>query len=287
MKAITTYIIAAVIMLLISLSCEREARNVRLPEFDQKLVITSFISPRDSASFVKVSSNERIYGDLTIAEGYGNLTVTMSDGQKRINLEPSGDVYLFRRKDLAVSHGKKYFLEVSSDKGFNAEAVCTVPQNRDLGISVDTVTTWYEFPGGDRFSERKMNVYLNDPPGEDNYYSFSVKVLDYNPYFGTYPYIYETYTTDDIYFSDEGNDGKRIFANAVYTSGLPADSDSTLFIFYILNTDKDYYSWHKSLNKFSGGDDPFREISPAYSNITGGLGIFASYTVDSIVYKLR
>jgi hypothetical protein len=112
-------------------------------------------------------------------------------------------------------------------------------------------------------------------------------VLDYKPYFGTYPYIYETYTSNDIYFSDEGKDGKRVFANAVYDGGLPADSDSTLFIFYILNTDKDYYSWHKSLNKYSGGDDPFREISPAYSNITGGLGIFASYTVDSIVYKLR
>ncbi len=287
MKATVTYIISTAVIILVTLSCEREARNVRLPGFEQKLVITSFISPRDSASFVKVSSNERIYGDLTIAEGYGSLTVTMSDGLNKINLDQSGEVYMFRRKDLAVAHGKKYQLEVSSDKGFRAEAECTVPQRRDLGITVDTVRTWYEYPGGDRFSELKMNVYLNDPPGEENYYSFSVKVLDFNPFFGTYPYIYETYTSDDIYFSDEGNDGKRIFANAVYSTGLPKDSDSTLFIFYILNTDKDYFSWHKSLNKYSGGDDPFREISPAYSNITGGLGIFASYTVDSIVYKLR
>lgn len=287
MKAIVTYIISAAVIILVTLSCEREARNVKLPGFEQKLVITSFISPRDSASFVKVSSNERIYGDLNIAEGYGNLTVTMSDGQKKVNLDASGEVYLFRRKDLAVAYGKKYLLEVLSDKGFSAEAECTVPQQRDLGITVDTVRTWYEYPGEDKYSVLKMNVYINDPPWEDNYYSFSVKVLDYNPYFGTYPYIYETYTSDDIYFSDEGNDGKRMFANAVYSAGLPKDSDSTLFIFYILNTDKDYYSWHKSLNKFSGGDNPFREISPVYSNITGGLGIFASYTVDSIVYKLR
>lgn len=287
MKATTTYIISAAIIILVTLSCEREARNVKLPGFEQKLVITSFITPHDSASFVKVSTNERIYGDLSITEGYGNLTVTMSDGQKRINLEPSGDVYLFRKKDLAVEYGKKYHLEVSSDKGFRVEAECTVPQQRDLGITIDTVRTWYEYPGVDKYSLLNMNVFINDPPGEDNYYSFSVKVLDYNPYFATYPYIYETYSSNDIYFSDEGNDGKRIFANAVYDAGLLADSDSTLFIFYILNTDKDYYSWHKSLNKFSGGDDPFREISPVYSNITGGLGIFASYTVDSIVYRLR
>lgn len=287
MKAIANYIILTAVIILVTLSCEREARNVRLPGFEQKLVITSFISPRDSASFVKVSTNERIYGDLSISEGYGNLTVTMSDGQKRINLEPSGDVYLFRKKDLAVVHGKKYLLEVTSDKGFRARAECTVPRKRDLGISVDTLRTWYEYTAGDKYSVLKMSVYLNDPPGEENFYSFSSKVLDFNPYFGTYPYIYETYTSDDIYFSDEGNDGKRIFANAVYSAGLPADSDSTLFIFYILNTDKDYYSWHKSLNKYSGGDDPFREVSPAYSNINGGLGIFASYTVDSIVFKLR
>jgi hypothetical protein len=132
-----------------------------------------------------------------------------------------------------------------------------------------------------------MNVWINDPPGEENYYSFAAKVLDYNPYFGIYPYIFETYSNDDIYFSDEGRDGKRILANAVYSSGLMPDSDSTLFVFYLLHTDRNYYLWHKSLNRYSGGDNPFREISPVYSNIKGGLGIFASYTVDSIVYRYR
>lgn len=272
---------------MVTLSCERDAGNVKLPEFVQKLVVTSFISPHDSASFVQVSTNERIYGDLTSAENPGRLTVSMSDGRNKAGLELSGDVFMVRKKDFPIESGRKYFLEVSSDKGLKASAECTIPEQSDLGITVDTVRTYYTYPDGGSYSVLKMSVYVEDPPGKANYYSFAAKVLDYNPYFGIYPYIFETYSSDDIYFSDEGRDGKRIFANATYSVGLMPDSDSTFFLFYILNTDRDYYLWHNSLNKYSGGDNPFREISPVYSNIKGGLGIFASYTVDSLVFRLK
>ena len=41
------------------------------------------------------------------------------------------------------------------------------------------------------------------------------------------------------------------------------------------------------LKKYSSGEDPFTEPAPLYSNITGGLGVFAAYTFDSLVVRLR
>jgi len=48
-----------------------------------------------------------------------------------------------------------------------------------------------------------------------------------------------------------------------------------------------FQTYHHSLDKYSSGGNPFTEISPAWSNIEGGLGIFASYVVDSLVFKLK
>lgn len=279
------YVIMAIIILS-ALSCEKDAKNVTLPEFVHNLVVTSFISPYDSVSFVTVDSNERLYGDLSNREPLGEIKVTISDGSDKISLEKGNNFFFFRRKTMAVQQGKRYTLEVSSANGLKADAECTIPLIRDLGISADTSRIYYNHPDGGSWSELKINVFLNDPPGEKNYYSFAAKALDYSPYYGEYPYIYHLFNEKALWFSDEGSDGKRIHANTVSFSGYSANSDSVSVILYILNTNKDYFTYHKSLENFSGGDNPFTEASPVYSNINGGLGIFAGYTVDSLVFRL-
>jgi hypothetical protein len=41
------------------------------------------------------------------------------------------------------------------------------------------------------------------------------------------------------------------------------------------------------LNEFDRSDNPFSEAKPVYSNIKGGLGIFTSYTMDSLRFRLK
>ncbi len=98
------YFIMAVVILS-ALSCERDAKNVIIPEFDHKLVVTSFISPYDSVSFVTVESNERMYGDLSNREPLGEINVTISDGSKRIALV-KGDSYLLLSKEKHGCSGR-------------------------------------------------------------------------------------------------------------------------------------------------------------------------------------
>jgi hypothetical protein len=63
--------------------------------------------------------------------------------------------------------------------------------------------------------------------------------------------------------------------------------DSAFLRIYLLSTDKPYYDFHKSLENFSLGDSPFSEPSFLYNNVNGGLGIFASYTLDSLIFRVK
>lgn len=268
-----------------STGCEKEARNVILPDFQQKLVINSYISPSDSISIVKVSSNMRIYGILNETEPLGNLSATLSDGTSTINLTPAPDGFIFRPEDMKVTEGKTYKLSVKSDISLSAEAKCTVPSSHDLIMDVDTekvlVDNW-----GESQRQVQARIYITDFFGEENFYRFSCKMIDYNPGYYFVTDILKVGGTESEFFSDKGNDGKRIFVNSVSVYD-PLKSDSAYLIIYIQNTDKAYYDYHISLEKYSGGDDPFSEVSPVFSNVTGGLGIFAAYTVDSLILRLK
>jgi hypothetical protein len=63
--------------------------------------------------------------------------------------------------------------------------------------------------------------------------------------------------------------------------------DSAFLRIYLLSTDKPYYDFHRSAENISLGDGPFTEPTLLYSNVSGGLGIFASYTLDSLIYRIK
>jgi hypothetical protein len=93
--------------------------------------------------------------------------------------------------------------------------------------------------------------------------------------------------------NDIGLNGKKFILRTIefqpvyldYASWL--DPDSAFLRIYLLSTDKPYYDFHKSLENYSLGDTPFAEPSFVYSNVKGGLGIFASYTLDSLIFRLK
>jgi len=282
MKNILVFIISSSIIVT---SCERDVHNIILPDFVQKLVVHSFISSYDSTSLVTVSSNQRIYGDLSITETPGIVNVTISNGVKEVNLRKVVAGYIFSHKDMPVEEGKTYKLTITTDKGLKAESICTVPVRRDFHLEIDTVWEYLEIPEAGSWDMIRANIYLTDYPGEANYFRFASKFLIYD---SRYPdnLIMEPSGDEPEFISDEGRNGARIFFNTTRVTD-PSQYDSAFLVIYVLNTDKPYYTYHKSLENYSGGDDPFSEVSPLYSNIDGGLGIFASYVVDSLVFRLK
>ena len=83
-----------------------------------------------------------------------------------------------------------------------------------------------------------------------------------------------TYRAGWELFSDENADGTHISRN--YSFEYYTNSDTLLAVdVYLLNCNYDYYSFHRSVDNYTG-DNPFAEPTLIYSNVNEGLGIFAA-----------
>jgi hypothetical protein len=247
-----------------------------------------------AVSDVTVSSPYRVYGDLSDVESPGNLTGFISDGTERFELavtesDTLAKIYKLSSADIIIKEGKTYYLSVSNDRGMTAEASCTVPIKRDIKIEVDTVQelSYNDYFG--RLASISFKISITDWRGENNYY----RMLCYYQSYGNPVYDYSSGKTDmpDIMHNDKGRDGEKILLRTLEPVGIPLDApyrpDSSFLMIYLLNADKEYNDFHQSLLNYSSGDQPFTEPSTVYSNITGGLGIFAAYTIDSLAFRIK
>ncbi len=283
------YIICLLLITIFN-GCEKNANNVDLPPFEQKLALASFISPSDSVSYVLVRSNRRIYGELGTEEQTGIISGTISDGSREVQLDTVKYGLQVSRENMQIGYGKTYTLNVRSDKGLSASATCIVPAKREFNATADTfsIPEPHAPPG---FSNRRIDVKLSieDIPGEENYYRIAGKGIRYNKngINGEPFYHSDVMRFEKKFFSDAGNDGKEIIIKTDYGLNYFFESDSAFLEVYLYNTEKSYYLYHKSLEDYQGDTNPFREVSPAYSNVKGGLGIFTSYTVDTLLFRLK
>lgn len=282
MKTIKYSIIA--FLLLLVTGCETNVDTVDLPEFSQKLVVTAFISPSDSVSYFLVSSNRRLYGELNPTEDAGNLSGYISDGTREIALDTFRYGLKFDHRKMQVQYGLKYHIRISSDRGMTAEAECSVPEKRSFKIEADTfsVPSRFDWPGSSR--SIGMKASFTDIAGEKNYYR-----MDFTGWAVNKKKSPVDPAEDRYYhgiFTDEGMDGEMIDVKANLRLNDFFRADSAEVILRLFNTEESYYLYHKSLRDYSDGN-PFSEATPVYSNISGGLGIFSAYTVDSLVIRIE
>jgi hypothetical protein len=278
----------SILFLIIIIGCESEVDNVRLPEFQQKLVIASFISPAESETIISVISNQRLFGDLSVKELPGKLSGTISDGTSEAALDTVPGGLLLKQGTLAIVPGLTYYLHVENDKGLKAEGMSTVPLPREFDLNVDTFSVLYHEPGYQPWREFKVNITFSDFPGEQNYFCIQGFITAYMTEDSSRTYSFD----ESLYFEKKiFNDSYADKDNKIRLStGMPGYFtyyDSAFLRVYLLNTEKSYYLYHRSLENYNEGDNPFTEPTPVYSNIKGGFGIFTSYTIDSLIFRLK
>lgn len=284
----TKYIII-LISLLVSYSCETNVEMVNAPEFKQKLVITGFISPSDNISYFRVTSNKKLYGELDTEEPVGLLSGSISDGLNEVALDTCKIGLKLSHEKMQIQYGKTYMLRVSNEKGLHAEAECTVPVKKNFFMEIDTFSVltdesqYSPYPG--MYRSLNLKVKISDLPGEENFYRIFGTFRGYSPRYRMSGYM----SFDNEFISDKGMDGEIIASNmGQYLGHIYSSAKDSLFVnIYLYNTEKSYYLFHKSLKDYNDGENPFSEASPVYSNINGGFGIFTSYTIDSLVVRLR
>jgi hypothetical protein len=285
------------VLLLLSAGCETEVNNVKLPEFKQKLVLSSFISPSDTMSYFYVSTNRKIYGELYTEEPIGKLSGFISDGSTEIALDTAVKGLKISNRDLRIKYGTTYTVRISSEKGLSAEGSCTVPEKRDFDIALDTFSVVRIDPmgmhsqTGAKYRSIDFRVTVKDPPGMDNFYRVAGTTVAYSKNQANQEIrVSESYLTfDQEYNTDKGLDGKSISFSTIGGYGwfFNTPRDSTVLKIYLYHLEKSYYQYHKSLDDYDNGGNPFSEATPVFSNITGGFGVFTSYTIDSLIVKYK
>jgi hypothetical protein len=286
MKRALYTLIVSVLATISFISCEKEVNNIKYPEYKPKWNISGYLSPDNRKSRIIISMSLRNYGNPWQFDDMGKPEVTISDGTNLLDIDSTQMREGIKTSDFPIEEGKTYTLKVTSDKGFNAEASCTVPLRGNFDLGIDTTITRYMYQDSILLLFVHPDFYFTDTKGVDNYYMILCEKIVYSPDNKPSMSVNEVYMGQNQYFNDKGIDGLRSKIS-IETTGIPKTADSSFLKIFLLNTDKTYYDFKKSLEKYNSGENPFTEPSPVYSNIKNGLGIFAAYTVDSLVIRLK
>jgi len=275
MKRYITSLLLIPAMLMIFTACESMLSDVDVPESEPKLVVSGFLSPEDDTISIIVKKSRPLYvptqGWDNSFPPVNNAVVTISDGLISVTLpynSLSGN-YQIPMVNMPVIAGNTYSLEVTTPDGYHASSSCTVP----VGISPEVEVTGID--SIDQYGSITIRVSLRfrDVPGPGNFYRIAAGTL-YGDEGSFNNYFYETgFERGEPYVSDKNKDGEQFTYRTwdIYNNNI---MDNNLYV-SLLITDENYYNFHRSINSSSDGDNPFSEPTPVFTNIEGGLGIFA------------
>ena len=345
-----TYILFSCLILTV-MSCQTIVEGVDLP-YQERLVMTSFISPQDTIIEVKVSKTTPTTGKFYYnkpREGFdqdGNylplegVTVEMSDGQRTVNIPLSEIVYpknlnadpkqqgkiiygkrkgyFLKTKDFPIVAGKSYSLVAKALNLPTATASCNIPLRKLTasdyqiigGDRVDSVLTGSSSSGttggvitSSRFYTlvKPFSVIIKDFASEENFYTVAYYTRNRYEYKDPKDVVFTNITVNQEPYSDFISDYKRDgglleFIKAkipvgYYATNQNQNSQTPRGITLLINVaviDKPYYQYLKAISA-SGkidNDDPFSEPVLTYTNVQGGLGVFAGFNTTATTIDL-
>ncbi len=269
--------------------CVDIVSDINFPDTEPKVVVHSFISPADTAVHVMLSwSNPVSLGISQEAIRFiDDATVRIAEkGQAGIMVPfyARKNVYALSTSTFPIGAGKHYTLTVEVPGHETVTGTCYVPfANNTLQVEKYAVQDleWSELI--------HLEYHFTDLPGQkENFYAPAA-------YLEELVYIYEEDTvgtgkrkfqtiSGENYISNKGREGRRFMLRAEAYNyrwdwvGDPPDDeeDKTPIYVLLLTTDEHYYQYHRSLENYAPGN-PFAEPVLIYSNIKGGLGVFAGF----------
>ncbi|MBO9703267.1 MAG: DUF4249 domain-containing protein [Sporocytophaga sp.] len=276
--------------------CIRTLDEKDMPKIEPKLVIGGYISPQDTLIKIIVGKSVPIYKKndqwYNLNPPVKDASVLLSGNGVSVSLlyDERSSSYTVPASQFTIVPGTTYHLTVSTPAGLYAEAETTVPENinSSLTYKIDTVEVTsnnYGYSG----KSIQVSVWWDDIQQHNNYYRiYGEIVVLYDSTYYNYPmynYHYDlNFDTKNIVIKDIG------YANGKFG---PFKADTPLqskrfndIRLSLLNTDRNYYEFYRSYDS-NYQDDPFSEPQNIYTNIKGGLGVFASYQKYTIKTDLK
>lgn len=294
-----------------------------IPDFEidsngSKLVVHAYLSPHDTLVKVYVTESIPVYKEAERREQVvvTDAIVVLIDAAKEIVL-PYDSAYLAYSINAdeigGIKSGATYHLRVRDAKRA-VEAETTVPPVPPAIASYQLDTSYSSL--GDFYGRRDTSLTVQftwkDLPGPGSYYRVAGKALMLTDYREvdpagkpvikrgrvTIPLQWDGTFGGSELQSDANSDGgvmqsplgRISLRRPVFwtengsESGHPVEVKSITLD--LLHTDEYYYRYHQSAQAHDiAADNPFAEPVLLYSNVRGGLGVFASYTSFSIDIK--
>ncbi|MDZ4759134.1 MAG: DUF4249 domain-containing protein [Bacteroidota bacterium] len=293
------YIIIFLIFPTVFSSCQKDATNVKLPPAKILLVVQSFISPQEALVKVYVSKSTPIFGYKQQAN-YNTIKdatveITNNNIVYKVLYSIQEDAYTIDSTLLKIIAGETYNLKVTHGTEM-VTASCVVPYTLPFDLSLDKIELKAEI---DQHTKDTMSTYyrlatsFTDLKSPSDYYRLFIssesKIWEYvydnqgniidSNLNGRNNYAY--FENDEHEFvTDAEYDNKKVIQNSTIflAEGKGERIQRTSITFGIMHTDINYYKYHTSaIAHMNNQDNPFAEPSLVFTNIQGGLGIFAAY----------
>jgi hypothetical protein len=296
----TPLLVAALFSLM---ACEKDADHIAIP-FEKKFVIESYLSPQAAFIEVRVGQNQPTVGPGSAGGKPADVTtavVELADGARRVVLpfvavmDLSGQLiaekssYRVPAETLPIRPGQTYTLRVTAPGFTDAEATCTIPA-RAVDARAVRIIRGSEPLGG--LDWEYFQAVFDDFPGEENYYStyLAMNRTELAPGTGGPP-TSTVNTRGTQLISDERNDGGTLRSERAYRQigerPAPGRFVTHQLELIIATTDRPYYEFNRTLRKQGQSDgNPFAEPVLVYSNVRGGLGVFAGYQRSQVLHTL-
>lgn len=268
------------------ISCEKTVDANKLLDTEEKVTITSYISPIDTLLRVKVSKALPAIGTVLSNndEDANRELFLIKDAVVRISDEEGNTAnfsyleeeatYISDAANLAIMEGKQYFLNVvANGKEFNA--TCTIPKSAPEILEIVRIL---DNDFGSVIAE--IDITFKDITGQRNFYVLG----------GSTEEIYDEETfVNPLFFDSDGlltdavEDGITLGETAKVYLGEQGDTQPKEVILQVAHVDEIVFQnmQASNLNSYNDGN-PFVEYSISPNNIEGenGVGLFAGYQVS-------
>lgn len=257
------------------------------------LVVTSFISPQDTALEVHVSKSRPVVGQVITPDAalVPDATVRISQGGQSVLLRYHPERRLYRAKAslLPVLAGQTYTLSVTTPDHDAVTGTCTVPITTDIAVtSLSHNIRKQPWWNGGEYDEHVLTFKWQDAPGRENFYHPVAEREYKDP--NSQLHLRDAMNGEGKrYFSDQSKDGLVFTASRSYSimPGQPDPRPANLHL-YLAVTDRAYFLYHQSLEQHEDTNgNPFAEPVLIYSNVRGGLGVFSAYNQVQATYMLN
>ena len=275
--------------------------DVDLPEHEPRLVANSLFMP-DSLWRVRVTESKSIRNTNARFEPVDDATVEiLQDGRVLGTLAFESDAAgpgLYASRTLCPRAGQTYTLRIAAPGFEPVEAEGRVPDSAAFTLAARRLdnTSHYEEPA-------EIDVALADPAAAKNYYALSVDILvrdqvrpgdeprtlrQHVPFSSSDPVLRENAAFGEAFEDGEANYRIALFSDAtfdgqtrrltirpsVYYGG--SGIQEIRFAVSLTALSPDAYEYLRSEALADRSDDnPFAEPVEVFSNVHGGLGVFA------------